>query len=453
MSAWRPRLNLIAGELDNTKAGKVTGWLSFSGMEEKVLLDLEGDFHRDIRGTVVRFHNDHAAEEDPGYMEGFGTVQTGQVGDMTAGLEPVDYVGYPYFEWYSENGRVVLELEPDQIEVIGTPRPWKEEKPISRAEQATNLAGFMADLARAVTGRQEAKQEPSQGETPSAASTPRPGMPPDRSSRAEEAEPAQVVSGKEEAPVVEANEKQPRITLSEAAKRAVGNEDAGLLGKVVDQLRVRRGLNYEQCFKYVRTHTGIEADTYEAMLYEADRQEAERPSSMEQQKTAKGPTNTEEPKCDRASTNEKEDQTMTDDQSKATKAQTTTRTRFGEDASFSRRDKPASSPAPEALTSGPQNGEAAGQDEAKPPLYELELGNLKSEIYHNEHNGADYYSVLLFRTFTGRDGKEKRSFGIREQDIPQAKQLYEESRRCIAAERSESKEQSKEPQVQVRRNG
>jgi hypothetical protein len=144
---------------------------------------------------------------------------------------------------------------------------------------------------------------------------------------------------------------------------------------------------------------------------------------------------------------------MADDQNKAAKAEAPTRTRFGQPASFSRRDKPVSSPAPEALTSGPENGEAAGQDEAKPWLYELSLGPLKSEIYHNEHNGADYYSVLLFRTFTGRDGTEKRSYGIREQDISQAKQLLEESRRYIATERSEIKEETKEPQVQVRRNG
>jgi hypothetical protein len=130
---------------------------------------------------------------------------------------------------------------------------------------------------------------------------------------------------------------------------------------------------------------------------------------------------------------------MADDQNKAAKADATTRTRFGQPASFPRLHKP-------------ENGEAAGQDEAKPPLYELSLGPLKSEIYHNEHNGADYYSVLLFRTFTGRDGTEKRSYGIREQDISQAKQLLEESRRCIATERSETKEHSKEPQVQVKRN-
>jgi hypothetical protein len=143
---------------------------------------------------------------------------------------------------------------------------------------------------------------------------------------------------------------------------------------------------------------------------------------------------------------------MADDQSKAEKAEARTRTRFGQRASISLRDIPGSSPSPEAVTSGPQNGEAAGQDEAKPWLYELSLGKLKSEIYHNEHNGADYYSVLLFRTFTGRDGKEKRSFGIREQDISQAKQLLEESRRYIATERSEIKEETKEPQVQVKRS-
>jgi ABC-type sugar transport system ATPase subunit len=49
--AWRPNEYLIEGELDNTQLGKVTGWMRFAGMNGKVTFDLEGNFHRDIRGT------------------------------------------------------------------------------------------------------------------------------------------------------------------------------------------------------------------------------------------------------------------------------------------------------------------------------------------------------------------------------------------------------------------
>jgi len=40
--AWRPTQYLIRGELDNTHLGKVTGWMEFTGMKEKVTFDLEG---------------------------------------------------------------------------------------------------------------------------------------------------------------------------------------------------------------------------------------------------------------------------------------------------------------------------------------------------------------------------------------------------------------------------
>ncbi|MCX5646696.1 MAG: hypothetical protein NTZ17_18770 [Phycisphaerae bacterium] len=75
------------------------------------------------------------------YMDGIAPQQTGKVGDITAGLPPVDYVNYPYIEWYSdENGRVVIELEPVQVEVIGTPIPACESDPISREQQKRNEA-------------------------------------------------------------------------------------------------------------------------------------------------------------------------------------------------------------------------------------------------------------------------------------------------------------------------
>jgi hypothetical protein len=118
--AWRPNEYLMEGELDNTEPGKVTGWMRFNGMgNRKVRFNLQGNFHRDIRGAKIRIKpmkiNLPDAKE---YMKGFSCIQKGKAGDITAGLPPQDYVDYPYIEWYSEkNGRVVLELNNDRIEV------------------------------------------------------------------------------------------------------------------------------------------------------------------------------------------------------------------------------------------------------------------------------------------------------------------------------------------------
>jgi hypothetical protein len=149
--AWRPSEYLIAGELDNTTPGKVTGWMRFAGLKHKVTFDLNGDFHRDIRGAKVRLTGEgqEGDAKATGYMKRFATKQAGEVGDMTAGREPRDYVEYPYFEWYSEeNGRVVIELDSDQVEVIGQPIPACESDPISREKQAQNMARFLAGLSR-----------------------------------------------------------------------------------------------------------------------------------------------------------------------------------------------------------------------------------------------------------------------------------------------------------------
>ncbi len=150
--AGRPTEYLIEGELDNTNPNKITGWMKFVGIKDKVTFELEGNFHRDIRGAKIRFNGD-AYEDQVGIegqkcMEGFSLHQTGKAGDITAGLPPQDYSTTPYLEWYSqENGRVVIELEPVQIEVIGTPIPAIESDPISREQQSQNMAEFLGGLA------------------------------------------------------------------------------------------------------------------------------------------------------------------------------------------------------------------------------------------------------------------------------------------------------------------
>jgi len=152
--AWRPTQYLVEGELDNTCPNKVTGWMTFAGMKDKVTFDLEGNFHRDIRGAKIHFIGDayeDQADIDPGdYFEGFAQHQTGNAGDITAGLPPNDYGSTPYVEWYGhENGRVVIELELVQVEIIGTPIPAVESDPIDRKKQAENMANFLCSIAEA----------------------------------------------------------------------------------------------------------------------------------------------------------------------------------------------------------------------------------------------------------------------------------------------------------------
>ena len=147
--AWRPTEFLIEGELDNTKPDRVTGWMRFAGMKEKVTFDLTGNFHRDIRGAKIHFTGDGSATDDDAVerMAGFSQHQTGKAGDITAGLPPHDYGKLPYVEWYSDdNGRVVVEPDPDCIQLIGRPIPVCECDPISRRQQDRNMANFLADV-------------------------------------------------------------------------------------------------------------------------------------------------------------------------------------------------------------------------------------------------------------------------------------------------------------------
>ena len=162
--AWRPTPYLIEGELDNTERRKVTGWMAFLGLESRVTIDLDGEFHRDIRGAKIRFYRlgrtTASARKAAAYFEGFAAHQTGKVGDMTAGLPPRDYGAAPYIEWYSDqNGRVVLELDPKQLEVIGTPIPACESDPISTQDQHENMAEFLRQMRDGLRSRSDTDDE------------------------------------------------------------------------------------------------------------------------------------------------------------------------------------------------------------------------------------------------------------------------------------------------------
>lgn len=148
--AWRPTQYLITGELENKTLGRVTGWLEFIGAQGRVTLDLAGDFHRDIRGAAIRISGDAQSKLARSFMGGFKLQQTGDAGDITAGLAPFDYGLTPYIEWYSEeNGRVVLEPRADQVTVLGSPLRVPGLEPICRNHQSDLFTRWTAGLARA----------------------------------------------------------------------------------------------------------------------------------------------------------------------------------------------------------------------------------------------------------------------------------------------------------------
>jgi len=162
--AFRPYENLIDGELDNTTLGKVTGWIRFYRKEKKPLkisLDLQGDFHEDIRGTKISLTNpdpkdrNESFERQGSYMDGMSEKQTGEVGDITAGLKDngkYPYVNYPYIEWFSQtNGRVVLELDQSQVKITEDRRAKRpplteQERQQAQIEKDKAIINFMKDL-------------------------------------------------------------------------------------------------------------------------------------------------------------------------------------------------------------------------------------------------------------------------------------------------------------------
>jgi len=202
------------GELDNRMPGRVTGWMRFFRRGKRplrVTFDLAGDFHEDIRGRAIRITNPEPSDENASlarngtYMEGFSRVQRGEIGDITAGvplgpwteelaqrlmaqnelawdesgLPPAErkrrrrewatkyrahikagdlyypYATYPYIEWYSDNGRVVLELGANQVEIVGDGQPQTEKTAEALAQDKRRrdqaMADFMAGMVKSLS--------------------------------------------------------------------------------------------------------------------------------------------------------------------------------------------------------------------------------------------------------------------------------------------------------------
>lgn len=121
--AWRPDPP-HHGILDNTVPGRVTGHLTFYQKGQPITLpvNLNGDFHLDIRRTVLQIKPHRplwGLWEQDDLPESFH----GGVGDITAGYRnpmthKVCYVSRPYIEMFIDWGRTVFGLNPADIHIL-----------------------------------------------------------------------------------------------------------------------------------------------------------------------------------------------------------------------------------------------------------------------------------------------------------------------------------------------
>jgi hypothetical protein len=126
--AWRIHDHVLRGEIDNRNRNHVTGRIWLAGMDEPLVLDLEGDCHPDLAGCVLTFENPKPV---PVTTRPPAAPQKGTAGDITAarkvrvfdipvaeaymmskrGEKPPEHMANClYLEWFSErSGRVVIE--------------------------------------------------------------------------------------------------------------------------------------------------------------------------------------------------------------------------------------------------------------------------------------------------------------------------------------------------------
>jgi hypothetical protein len=141
--AFRLRDHIIAAQLSNFSHYTVHGVLVLRGLESPVMVELTGNPAEDLRGRSIKIEipaNDYpATEEDLRAIKGFHGQQIGPTGEMTAARKvktfdcsveeflsrseqgdapPITWKQGLYLEWFSQNGRVVIELEEPNFRVF-----------------------------------------------------------------------------------------------------------------------------------------------------------------------------------------------------------------------------------------------------------------------------------------------------------------------------------------------
>ena len=157
--AFRVSDLVVDGEIDNTRKGRVTGWIQFSDRPDRVVLELKGDCHPDLAGWKFRIKRLRPVPDwaDPSDAKMLNPRQVGEAGDITAAQRIKDSdcsphelvsrirLGEPppftwrdalYLEWFSRaNGRVVIQDTRLGVEHIGERAFELTERDLKRKEE------------------------------------------------------------------------------------------------------------------------------------------------------------------------------------------------------------------------------------------------------------------------------------------------------------------------------
>jgi hypothetical protein len=175
--AFRLRDLIIAGEFFHSSPYGVHGRLLLRGRQDTLVFELTGSPAEDLRGRAFAFTasaNDRpATEEDRRLAESFQDRQIGATGEMTAARKvqifdcsaeeflrrselgeppPTRWVNCLYLEWFSQNGRVVIELPEPKLEFIEFTKPkidhaalqaemdkWAEEQKLAKSSEIESM--------------------------------------------------------------------------------------------------------------------------------------------------------------------------------------------------------------------------------------------------------------------------------------------------------------------------
>lgn len=131
---------VVRGEIDNTRPYNVCGWLKLRGHRTPLTLNLTGDCGPSLKGLRVRFeHPVPADDRDDADETGLSNLAWQQIGPTGAmhleavGEEPS---GRLTLEWFSQNGRVTLELKNPILESVSDEEDDDEETESSDESEA-----------------------------------------------------------------------------------------------------------------------------------------------------------------------------------------------------------------------------------------------------------------------------------------------------------------------------
>jgi hypothetical protein len=131
--------HVVAGEIINRRPYSTHGWLALRGDESPIIFQLTGNCSADLLGKHLRFQvpDDRPPPNNatPLDISQVARQQVGPTGEITIrevrtdSANPRAMAPCVYMEWYSQNGRVVLEL-------VGPELEWVEEDEDDRQRSA-----------------------------------------------------------------------------------------------------------------------------------------------------------------------------------------------------------------------------------------------------------------------------------------------------------------------------